>query len=236
MPIPEWEINTDLGAAISWTLDLATPINGDGSLLVQYTNSVAVGTLNAIPTVLSGYPEAFATAKLRTSFKIREFDGSNPITTTTFGICSMQGTRNITGGDAVNKTFYALGVGITEGFGGQQLSIIKVSTVGFRGLQNIYSGTVIAAIAYPDVLSVGFIGTLEFQWVVDIPNLNGVYMIARTGLNPNYSDLTDRISVIDFTSPLITTVGEGLFCSLRNSVSTDTKQIDFDDTTLYQLT
>ena len=235
MPIPEWEINTDLLSAISWTLDIATPINGDGSLLVQYTNSVAVGTLNAIPTLLSGYPEGFTTAKLRTSFEIKAFPGSIPTSVTYFGIVGMQGTRNITGTDAVGRTFYALAVRIEEGLGVQQLQIIRVSDVGLRGLQNLASGTVIASITYPVVLSVGSIGTLEFQWVVDIPNLNGVYMVARTGSNPNYSDLTDRISILDFTSPLTSTVGEGLFCYLKNSVGSDTKQITFDDTTLYSL-
>ena len=239
MSLSDWEINTDLPAALVWSLDLTTPIVSTGSLLTQYTNSTANGTLNALPTAANiDFPEGFTAGKLRTIFKIKEFQGTYAPYVSCIGIAAMQGARNITGLDAVGKTFYALIIRLPEGLNpaGVLLKIIKVHTAGVRSLQYVASADTLAMMTYPVTLTVGSVGTLEFQWISDIPNLNGVYLIARTGTMTDYSDLTTQLTAIDFTSPLVTTVGEGPFVTLYNYTSTDLKQITFDNTTLYSLT
>lgn len=237
MSLPQWEVNKDLAASLFATLDIDTPLVGTGSLLFHYSNSLVVGTLNVVPTVLSGYPEAFVAAKLRTLFHIKTFQGTNAPTLSYVGIASMQGSRNIAGQDAVGKTCYALVLKLPEALalGTVLLQIIKIHTVGSRGLQNLALGTVLASMAYPVPLTTGSTGSLELQWIADVLNLNGVHLVARTGTLLDYSDLTERLVVLDFDIPLVTTVGEGLFCSLQNSVSSDTKEITFDNTTLYEL-
>ncbi len=238
MGLPEWDIYTDLGSAITWSLDLTTPIVESGSLLVEYdNNSTALGTLNALPTVASGYPEGFTAGKLRTIFKVKAFPAGLGTYPTYFGIVAMQGARNITGGDASGKTFYALSVCLSEDLSSQELQLNKVSVPGFRGLQNLNApqSEVLFVMPYPHVITPGFIGTIELQWIADIPNLNGVYFIARTGVMTDYSDLTDRFSTIDVYSPLATTMGEGLWTYMQNSIAANTRQITFDNTTLFSL-
>lgn len=226
MPIPEWEFNTDAPSDIFWTLDIATPIDGTGSLLFQYATSVP-GTINAIPSD-SLYPVGVTSGKLRTLFSVRTLNGSTPSNLSYLGILAMQENRDVTGTGSA-ESFYALAVSLPEGLGTVTLMLLKGS-----GLGNLEDLTVLDTMIYPDPVTVGSTHALEFQWISDSINLNGTFLVARTGTEIDFSDLEPQLLYMDFDTPLTTTVGEGLFAYFKGS-GTNLKQFTYDSTILYEL-
>lgn len=237
MPLSNWDIHNDLPSFITVSIDTITPTIDDGSLHIEYTDSTTLGTINAIP-IFPGYPQAIENAKLRTIFKVGSFPPGFGLYPNYFGIVAMQGTRNITGGDAPGKTCYALSVCLAEDLSSQELQLNKIFVPGYRGLQNMNApqSEVLAVIPYPELITPGYVGTIELQWMANIPGLNGVFLVARSGSLTDYSDLTDRFSVVDYLSPLTVTAGEGLWSYMQNSISGDVRQVVFDNTSLYSLT
>jgi hypothetical protein len=53
---------------------------------------------------------------------------------------------------------------------------------------------------------------LELEWVADLAGLGGTRLIARVGTqnSTDFGTLVDKIDTIDTTSPLLTSVGEGV--------------------------
>lgn len=233
MSITEWEIDTDSPSSITYTTDIATPIFGNGSLLFQYSDTVA-GSINALPSVVSGFPHAVTAGKFRTLFRVKAFNGSSPLNVSSLGIIAMQAERNSTGTTS-SRTFYAVAVLLPEGLGTGSVLLKLYKALSIGGLKNIYASTELASMTYPTTVSVGSLHSIELQWISSLPQLGGTFLIVRTGTQVDYSDLTSQLSYTDTSSPLLTTVGEGLFAYFKGGSSV-LKQFIFDETKLYQLT
>lgn len=76
--------------------------------------------------------------------------------------------------------------------------------------------------------------TIELMWFYDIPEFNGIRLIAKKGLMSDYSDLApiSSFDVIDASTPLSSSLGEGLFYATNNAA--EAKWI-FDRTELYSV-
>jgi hypothetical protein len=229
--LPEWDFYTDTPGSVFHTLDIITPIVGMGSVLLSYFDT-PIASINVMPTIASGYSTAVTIGRLRSLLYIKHFNGSSPTDITYVGLSAMQSARDITGTGA-SRFAYLLAIKMPEDLGTIDLQILKVKTA--SGLLNIGSAEVLATAVYPDPIIEGGTYALELQWILDIPELNGVFLVARTGLLTDYSDLTDRLSVVDYVNPLTTSLGEGLF-AVFNGGSAVSKVFTFDNTTLYTLT
>lgn len=227
MAFIDWDFYQPVGIHF---VDVGNPIVGAGSLRFQHFNSTSLANGNAVPKLLSPLPFGFGKGKLRSIFQVFQSDFSNAGTLSYFGLACMQSDRDLV--NTVGSDFYYAAIEVSETFVANLL-LGKV-TSGFSG----FPGTPFVSIPYPDVLSEGSIHTLEIQWIADIPNLGGTHLLCRTGTLTDYSDLTDQIVYFDSSSPLSSTVSEGLIISLDNSsaVSNQGKVILTDQTTLYELT
>lgn len=76
---------------------------------------------------------------------------------------------------------------------------------------------------------------LELQWCYHTL-LGGTNLLAKVGLaENNYTDLVTVYDVTDTSSPLTSSVGEGLFFADTDGTVNDLKRIYFDDTEIIQL-
>lgn len=74
---------------------------------------------------------------------------------------------------------------------------------------------------------------IEVQWIVDITNLGGVNIVVKRGTLADWSDLAEEanLDIVDTSSPLQTSVGEGPGLALSATSSNGKYLMDTMDVT-----
>jgi hypothetical protein len=230
MAITDWSIYVENGNLQVFTeQDSGEIIAGSGSLAMEYTNSMLYSHANLVPNDLGASPLPKGVApsgRLRTICQVDTHDGVAP-QTSYFGLAAMQDQDDL----STSGSCYSLLVASDEGLANPTLHLHKFTS----GLTDGLTVLSLVSIPFPGTITLGIPFTLELDWVVDIPNLNGVLLIGRTGTAINFSDLTGQISFVDTLSPLTSSVSEGIVASFKNNLVSSTKRVLFDNTTLFEL-
>lgn len=195
--------------------EVLTPLVGTGSAKFSYTNtSVGHIDLSAKVGAIPGETYALSHGRIRTLVK-PHFNAGNFFQGIYF-MASQSYIASSTGAYyAVNVNGAALNFQVRKQTSGGMSGFNTSSTLGSGGAW-------VAGNTYG----------LEVEWHQDIPNLNGVFITVKVGSALNFSDLTTIITLLDTSTPLSTTLGEGLFVSNLASASGSTL---FDDTRLTRL-
>ena len=231
MALGDWVINTTANFATS--LEISTPLVGNGSLRQAFGPQVAAGH-GANLHLTGSFARGFTKGRIRTLLRVRTRPASTNDVNTGAGIICMQSALNVT----ASGSCYFAGWGHNEAATGdntRRFYILKVD----GGL----SDTSVSASQYlADSSTVtttdGDYYPLEFEWQVDIPNLGGVRLILRRGTlnSTDFGTLATVYDIIDSTSPLTTTVAEGVG-SIRGNTTTSGADFVFnwDETSVFQL-
>ena len=213
MSFSQWEKFT-LGAA-TFSLDTITTIVGSSSLKLA---SVLAGQANTLPSSSSLLPCALTKGALRTLIKTVSLPNNVQV-----GLYCMANTRNATQG--TSRTSYYVhfrNTGVSTG----EVRLLKNSS-------GIGGASVVMA-TFPTMNQpTGSTFSLELQWTVAIDEINGVDLVVRYGSLTNFSDLTDVIHIIDTSSPLTITQGEGIGANDPTGISA--WDVRYDQTTLLRI-
>lgn len=229
MAITDWARYIDIGNLQLYTERDSSTIIDTGSLAMEHTGTALFTHANLVPNdvIVTPLPKGiFPAGRLRTICRVDQHDGIEP-QTSYFGICAMQSQENL----VLGGSSYALLVASDEGLANPTLHIHKFTS----GLTDGLPVPSLVSATFPGTITLGVPFTLELDWVVDIPNLNGTLLIARTGTATDFSDLTGQLSFVDTLSPLTSSVAEGLCGSFKNNLVSSTKRVLFDNTTLFEL-
>ena len=221
MALSNWTVaksDTELSAS----LDLVTPIVGGGSLSLK--NNAAPGTDDGIMmTPASPVASGFTRGKIRTLCRI---DTSATASGQGLGIFFMADQADLTLGAG---SCYAL-VWRTATTNGaiSQLHIANYTA----GFDDPTSYT-LASESFAQVVA-GTVLAMEVEWNLDVIGLGGLRIIARRGSLTDeltdFSDMTEVVTHLD-ASPLLTSVGEGIF--MINNASGD-MDVSFDQTKIIE--
>jgi len=229
MAITDWTKYVDLGNLQLFTEQDTGAIVGLGSLAMEHTGTMLYTHTNLVPNDLGSLPlpkGVEPSGRIRTICQVDQHDGVET-QTSYFGVCVMQSQENL----VLGGSCYALLVASDEGLSNPTLHIHKFTS----GLTDGLTVLSLVSIPFPGTITLGIPFTIELDWIVDVPNLNGVLLIGRTGTATNFSDLTGQISFVDTVSPLTSSVAEGLCASFKNNLVASTKKVLFDNTTLFEL-
>lgn len=184
----------------------------------------------------SSFPRGHLIGKIRTKMEITDHllagnrDGF-------YGVLCMMSQSDLTAGAG---SCYCFGLRLVEPTTFEvDWALIKF-TAGFNSI-SIHSSTANTILLGRDdqtldpQIDVNY--TLELQWCYH-ELIQGVNLIARVGLaENNFDDLQTVYDVTDTSTPLTTSVGEGLFYDDADGQdSNDLKRVHFDDTTIIPLT
>ena len=224
MAIADWFISkNDPGVATA--LEIGAPIDGTGSLRMADAGSPAIVN-NSHVRLMAGPPSSqFLKGKVRTLMQPLDFtDAASSVSF--FGCIGMMSQADV---------WAAGGQGYFAGrWGGASPSwwIARVD----NGITMASDFTMLASGDTTNLPSVGTVVPIEFEWIYDPLEFNGVRLIFRVGTLTDFSDLADIYTVID-SSPtaLNSTIGEGLFMSdVRTALGPDVEVL-FDKTTNFEL-
>lgn len=210
-----WNTNKIQGSTTIST-ETTTPIVGNGSIAINATVSPERVTLQNT-TYINGL----------TSGKIRSICQVTNLTSTgeeRFGFTFMQSSPTIYG--VTDAGYGVLFNGITSLGGTPRLSVVKFTT----GLPNTPIELASSVAFTNPTLGGNFV--FEAQWITDLGTYGGVQIIVRYGLGTNFASLSDKITIIDTTSPLITSAYESLALSFSG---TGQLRVLYDETYIYQI-
>lgn len=211
MALADWNIyksNSGLLVAI----DILAPILNTGSLKVGPESSIADAAFCAVPKN-PPYPHGYTRGKLRSLIEVASTGAEQ------HGLTCMQSQENVTGAAGA---FYALELDTLSLL--NKINLVKYSA----GLQG--SKTTLATGAN-NGFTLNTPKAVEIEWNMDLAELGGVQLIVRSGDATDFSDLVQLHNVIDTTSPLSTTVGEGLYAKRTSNAL----EVRFDETRLDEL-
>jgi hypothetical protein len=241
MALLDWEIYPFISVTTQYSfvaLDFATPVVGSGSLHhVNLTGSIA-GGFNAIPTDASGFPHGKINGRLRTLVRWDVFPGvSAPSIAGCVFMQSQNDLMNTGGGN-----YYFFGLRTYENWSQPSELVLRkvvgdrlyVAAFGDSG-SNISLETIDVDALLGTTITTGTVVALEVDWVVDVAQTGGIYIIGKVGLQTDFSDLGVAFTHIDFNSPFVTTVAEGLGLAIRHASAGLVKEVVFDQTTMYEL-
>ena len=173
----------------------------------------------------SDFNRGFTIGKIRTKLEITDFRAQIGSNEGMYGILCMMSASDLTGG-----TGSAYGFGLRNDLDLQWL-LVKFNS----GLEHYGSGVILGAVDDTLTPAVDTNYCLELQWCYH-ELIAGCNLIAKVGLaENNYTDLVTVYDVTDTSSPLTTSVGEGLFFADMDSTVNDLKRCYFDDTEIIQL-
>ena len=213
MSFSQWERFT--AGSVAFSLDTITTIVGASSLKLA---STIAGQANTLPSLSSLLPHAFTRGAIRTLIKTVTLPSQIQV-----GLYCMANTRSAIQG--VSRSSYYVhfkNTGVSTG----EIRILKNSG-GIGGASSVLS--TFSTTNKPN----GSIFSLEFQWEVLIDEIGGVDLIVRTGLLTDFSDLIDVIHIVDTSSPLILTQGEGI--AANDPTGVNAWDVRYDQTTLYKI-
>lgn len=180
--------------------DDTAAITGSGSLLI--TNTTAAyrwGNVTSGQTIVRG----LTSGRLRGQFLIEGIAGGG--SEFRGGLCCMQSQHDMASGGAC----YGFNFQLLGGTGGAyRVELWKY----LNGLDTNFGSQLTASGG--GEWSLGTLKMLEAEWQV---SGNSVVLTLRTGNNPNFSDLSDRLKYTDVSSPLLTSVNEGIQATAFNT-------------------
>lgn len=222
MSLGDW---TQAGSGLTVSIEINTPLVGDGSL--KFAASAAVNQKNMYLTNLD---KGFTKGRIRSLMRMVVRPTTQAYARA--GLICMQSVINPA---AATGAYYTFGWGVgssTAGTPGTQKWLLmkrapsgQLSSVGTE--LNSTSVVVSASDYYP----------VQLEWVVDIADLGGTRLTASVG-TLNSTDFGTLVTVFDYldtSSPLTTSVAEGIFCTSANAAGAETYTYTFDETTIYQL-
>lgn len=214
MTLQQWTIDKT-EAGMTAVIDSVTPIDGTGSL--QFDRGSASGSdisITASPREL--FAQGFTSGRCRHLFRVDAHSGS---TGSYCGIVVQKSQENLTAG-AGSAYGWIIRSSTTSGIGGNGwfLHLMKYSA----GLVD-YNVADVTEDRLADVgltaVTLGTAFAMELEWLLDVPNLGGVRLIGRYGVD--FDNLTDVRTYVDTSSPLETSVNEGplMFCQSTGSIT-----------------
>jgi hypothetical protein len=202
--LSDWTVYKTSGEAA--LIDTSAPLVGSGSLKITTNTTGVVELVRA-----DSGERAFTKGRIRTLMK-----ATGPLTNPWAGIYCMASQADLT----ATGSCYCLVLGSAAG---NVVRIIKQTA----GLDN-GSGSVASAAFAVDV---GTLYCLELEWDYDPVTWSGTRLSGRAGVQSDFSDLTELVTYTDTSSPLTTSVGEGIFVASFSASET----YFFDKTTITQL-
>jgi hypothetical protein len=212
-------------AGLTSAIDGTNPLVGAGSLLLTNTSDLSYANIQTMHCVYTAN-KGFTRGRLRTLIKVHSSTVRGM-----FGVYFMASQADVT---ASGSCYYATLVRDLNA-GTRTLRVDKVTS----GLDQQYpSGTPTTFATVSSAFSVDTTKALEVEWVSDAAVLAGTRIIVRTGDQTDFSDLAEVMDYTDTTSPLTTTVGEGL-CWMKWDVLTGAgfaeAEARYDQTTVVQM-
>jgi hypothetical protein len=203
MSLSDWEVYKSSGS-LGVAIDTATPLVGSGSL--QMVLSLSTGRCNL--RLSSAHSRGFLKGKVRTLLQ-----PNSAGTTLKMGLYCMASQADIT----TDGSFYRL-----MWYNGA-VRLDKPTS----GID--HSPTELTSSAYS--LSAGQTIALELEWAYDLAEWGGTRLVGRVGSATDFSDLAEVIAYTDTSTPLSTSVGEGLF----SYTTSGAKTVLGDETTIFEL-
>ena len=226
MAIADWFIVKSDGA-MDVNLEIGSPIDGTGSLRISQDAIAATEPVaNAHLRLMAGPPQSqFLKGKVRTLIQPKQFtDGATSVTF--MGILGMMSQADV---------FAAGGKGYFAGRWGAATPDWRIMRVdngvtGMSDFTNLASGTT------TNVPGVDDIRAIEFEWVYDALEFNGVRLTLSVSPDEDFGNLVQVYQIVDTgASALDSTVGEGLFFSALHSVAGPVVETFYDKTTIFEL-
>jgi hypothetical protein len=211
----DWVTNKiDSGTLV--VLEGATPIVGSGSLKIN-----ATVTTERVTLYNTTYTNGLTAGYIRSNMRI-------PVHSTTgearAGFAFMQNVATING---VTDTGYAAFLSSDNGLTSPRIHVVKFTT----GLPN--SPTDLASTTSFTAPTIGSNFCFEVQWIADVGVFGGTQIIVRYCTGLSFASLVDVITVVDTSSPIITSSFETIAFAKQH---TGTFQALYDETRIYELT
>lgn len=217
MALTDWDTYSAGGGQVDYNVDVLTPLVQTASLQIFAQDG---GFGNMVVTDSSGRTKGVSAGRLRTILRL---DGPyTGVSASNYcGILAMQSHEDMgtTGSDCYMWGWRFTGNGATS----QWFTLRKFTNT------NNSLGTLLSEVSIVSPYAIGSVITLEFEWVEAFATLGGVILRGRSGTMTDYSDLTEQVAYFDNSSPLTTTVAEGLGAKASTIGSSD--QIYTLDTT-----
>ena len=195
----------------------STPLNGDRSVRFTCTNGGIVGTKSAAAIYLdtTNHARGFVLGRIRTLIRVdQEVDHA--------GIYCL---GSVAAGITSGGNSYVFGpAGSTH-----ELTLSKLDNGLFDETPSVINATGVTMGAAPTGIK-----AIELEWKADLTIFGGTQLICRAGDAIDFSDLAIVFQGVDESSPILTSLSEGLF-AFRAGI-TNVGQVTFDDTTVIETT
>lgn len=200
-------------------LNLLTPLVGSGSARMTQPNG---GHMNA-GSDGGTYVRGFTMVRYETLTYI-ELSGI-ATATARVGITAMQSHHNLTG---TGKSFYFFGLENTGVNFNTANFVLYKTTNGWGSVATVINSVAVGSSVYQNLRS------LRLDCITDVPNLGGVWLRGYAGTTSGFTGMSTIFSTVDFSSPLTTTVNEGIAVDCASTGST--LNVLFDQVSLYEIT
>jgi hypothetical protein len=200
MALGDWENFFTSGHTYGFSLELAGPIQGNGSLNFFHANPAAVTAAHLQRK--STFPRGHTKGSIRTLVKVVAFVGG---TYTGPGIQAMQSQLNMA--NSTGSSYFAyLGTGAAGGLWAFRVGKYVAGLNAVSGPQEF----VAQGPTFGMVLSSFW--PMEFEWVLDQENLGGIRLTTRLGTinTTSYTSLTTVSDLVHAVNPLTTSTAEGI--------------------------
>lgn len=226
MAIADWFIaKSDAGMDVH--LEIGVPIDGTGSLrIAQDAIAATVGVANAHLRLMAGPPASqYLKGKVRTLMQPKQFTDS-ATSVSFFGVHGMQNQANIF--DVGGKAYFAGRWGGTSP--SWWIARVDNGITGAGDFVPLMTGNTTNLPGIDDVRAI------EFEWVYDPLEFNGVRLTFSVAPDDNFSNLAQVYQVVDSSAnALDSTVGEGVFFSALHSAAGPVVEVLYDKTTIFEL-
>ena len=226
MAIADWFIvKTDPGVDVH--LEIGSPIDGTGSLRIAQDAIAAVTPVaSAHLRLMAGPPQSqFLKGKVRTLIQPKQVtDGATSVTFQ--GIQGMMSQADVF--TAGGKAYFA------GRWGGVSPSwwIARAD----NGVTGAGSFTMLASGTTTNLPGIDDIRAMEFEWVYDPLEFNGVRLTLSAAPDDDFGNLVQIYQIVDTSaSHLDSTVGEGLFLSALHTATGPVVETFYDKTTIFEL-
>jgi hypothetical protein len=195
MSLADWD---KFGSTYTVSIDNATPLVGSGSLFIDFSGSSNSSRGNLLPKDPGSLSGKLIRGKIRALFQYTVLASNNGP-----GLFCLASQRDLSStGSCYFISFKRDQI--------NRLTLYKSNNVGTT-IEEIGGLTPLAFAVLSTSANTTY--SLELEWYVDIPNLSGTQLKVRVGSATDFSDLALVMSTIDVSSPLTTTVGEGISLS-----------------------
>jgi hypothetical protein len=202
------------------SIDNTTPIVGLGSLNTVISDT---GALTERLTIQNNtYSNGLTAGRIRSIIEI------STLTTDNIGHVGFVCMQNSVTAYNTNDAGYAVVVSGDNGLSTTEVSIVK------------YNNVFTASPSFLDVASTGVALNTPFvfqmDWISDFPLLGGTLIRGYIGTNStDFNDLVQVVEATDVSSPLVSTISEGLIQVLFSGAAT-TFDVKWDETSFFELT